>query len=87
MPSLLAWTGRLKANHFATCLPLIFQKMARDKKNYYQDTPKQIKKKIALFKQMPKQYNEYLESKKQKEEQQKQKEEQQKQKEEENQMS
>ena len=45
----------------------VFQAMARDPKNYYQDTPKQIKRKIALFKQMPEQYNKYLEDKKQKE--------------------
>ena len=34
--------------------------MARDIKNYYQDTPKQIKKKIALFKTCKVQYQEYL---------------------------
>ncbi|XP_030841546.1 nucleolar protein 16 [Strongylocentrotus purpuratus] len=37
-----------------------FKAMARDIKNYYQDTPKQIKKKIALFKTCKVQYQEYL---------------------------
>ena len=37
--------------------------MARDRKNYYQDTPKQIKKRIMTFKNIPTQYNAYLKSK------------------------
>lgn len=37
--------------------------MARDSKNYYQDTPKQIKRKINKFKSVPDQYNAYLRSK------------------------
>lgn len=38
--------------------------MARDRKNYYQDTPKQIRKKINTFKGVPEQYKAYLEAKK-----------------------
>ena len=40
-----------------------FQAMARDEKNYYQDTPKQIRRKILTFKSIPEQYNAYLSSK------------------------
>ncbi|XP_071947974.1 nucleolar protein 16-like [Antedon mediterranea] len=40
-----------------------YKAMARDKKNYYQETPKQIKQTINLFKKIPSQYNEYLKSK------------------------
>lgn len=39
------------------------QAMARDKKNYYQETWKQIRAKINVFKGIPEQYNEYLASK------------------------
>lgn len=37
--------------------------MARDRRNYFQDTPKQIKKKIRTFMNIPEQYNAYLASK------------------------
>ena len=37
--------------------------MARDDKNYYQDTPKQIRKKIMTFKSIPMQYKAYLKAK------------------------
>ena len=37
--------------------------MARDDKNYYQDTPKQIRKKIMTFKSIPEQYKAYLKAK------------------------
>ena len=37
--------------------------MARDKKNFYQDTPKQIKKKILAFQKIPELYNAYLQLK------------------------
>lgn len=37
--------------------------MSRDKKNYYQDTPKQIKHKIDKFKKIPGLYDTYLELK------------------------
>ncbi|KZC08038.1 PREDICTED: nucleolar protein 16 [Dufourea novaeangliae] len=40
-----------------------FKAMARDKKNYYQLTWKQIRAKIKMFKGIPEQYNEYLQSK------------------------
>lgn len=36
--------------------------MERDKKNYYQETWKQIRAKIKTFIGIPKQYAEYLES-------------------------
>ena len=37
--------------------------MARDDQNYYQDTPKQIRKKIMTFKSIPEQYKAYLKEK------------------------
>jgi ubiquinone biosynthesis protein COQ9 len=46
-------------------LPLcILQAMARDPKNYYQETWKQIRNKIKKFKNIPEQYSKYLESQK-----------------------
>ena len=39
--------------------------MARDTKNYYQDTWKQIRAKIQRFKSVPEQYGEYLKGKSQ----------------------
>jgi hypothetical protein len=39
--------------------------MARDRRNHYQETPKQICKKIARFKNVPKLYNAYVKSKEQ----------------------
>jgi len=42
-----------------------YKAMARDDKNYYQDTPKQIRRKILTFKSIPEQYREYLNSKSQ----------------------
>lgn len=41
-----------------------FKAMARDIKNYYQDTPKQIRKKITWFKNCKVQYKQYLALKK-----------------------
>lgn len=41
-----------------------YSKMAKDHKNYYQDTPAQIKKKINLFKNMKYQYQKYQDDKK-----------------------
>ncbi|CAF0796693.1 unnamed protein product [Brachionus calyciflorus] len=41
-----------------------YAKMAKDYKNYYQDTPAQIRKKINLFKQMKGPYQKYLSDKK-----------------------
>eukprot|EP00745_Piridium_sociabile_P002384 TRINITY_DN114624_c0_g1_i1.p1 TRINITY_DN114624_c0_g1~~TRINITY_DN114624_c0_g1_i1.p1 ORF type:complete len:171 (-),score=51.59 TRINITY_DN114624_c0_g1_i1:172-684(-) len=40
-----------------------FKAMARDEENYYQDTPKQIARKIRVFRSVPEQYNAYLASK------------------------
>ncbi|XP_074662580.1 nucleolar protein 16-like [Tubulanus polymorphus] len=41
-----------------------YKAMCRDKKNYYQDTPKQIRRRIMTFKSIPAQYQPYLASKK-----------------------
>jgi hypothetical protein len=41
-----------------------YKKMARDHKNYYQDTPAQIKRRINIFKTMKTQYEKYLNEKK-----------------------
>ncbi|XP_077992680.1 nucleolar protein 16-like [Glandiceps talaboti] len=40
-----------------------YKAMARDEKNYYQDTPKQIKRRINTFKSVPEHYKKYLEEK------------------------
>lgn len=37
--------------------------MSKDPKNYYQDTPAQIKKKVEKFKKIPIQWNAYLRAK------------------------
>ena len=42
----------------------MLQAMAKDPKNYYQETWKQIRNKIKKFKNVPEQYGKYLESKK-----------------------
>jgi ubiquinone biosynthesis protein COQ9 len=44
----------------------MLQAMARDPKNYYQETWKQIRNKIKKFKNIPEQYGKYLESQKDK---------------------
>ena len=53
-----------------TCLDVyrfcMLQAMARDPKNYYQETWKQIRNKIKKFKNIPEQYGKYLESQKDK---------------------
>jgi hypothetical protein len=41
-----------------------YVKMAKDYKNYYQDTPKQLKRRIEKFKQMSNHYKKYLQDKK-----------------------
>lgn len=38
--------------------------MAKDPKNYYQETWRQIRNKIKKFKNIPEQYNMYMESRK-----------------------
>jgi ubiquinone biosynthesis protein COQ9 len=38
--------------------------MARDPKNYYQETWRQIRNKIKKFKNIPEQYSKYMESQK-----------------------
>jgi len=40
-----------------------YDRMARDHKNVYQDTPAQIRRKLETFKSIPIQYNAYLRSK------------------------
>ncbi|KAG9351946.1 hypothetical protein JZ751_023197 [Albula glossodonta] len=40
-----------------------YKAMARDEKNYYQDTPKQIRRKVELYKRFhPEQYNAFIAS-------------------------
>ncbi|KAA0720369.1 Nucleolar protein 16 [Triplophysa tibetana] len=40
-----------------------YKAMARDEKNYYQDTPKQIKRKVDLYKRCyPKEYDAFIAS-------------------------
>nr|XP_022341445.1 nucleolar protein 16-like [Crassostrea virginica] len=62
-------TLRLSSEEAKYCIYMMekygedYKAMARDRRNYYQDTPKQIKKKINTFKNIPEQYNEYLSSK------------------------
>ncbi len=41
-----------------------YKKMCKDYKNYYQDTPSQLKKRINIFKAMNVQYEKYLNDKK-----------------------
>ena len=41
-----------------------YKKMSKDYKNYYQDTPNQLKKRINVFKTMKTQYEKYLADKK-----------------------
>jgi hypothetical protein len=41
-----------------------YKAMAKDPKNYYQETWKQIRNKMKKFKNVPEQYGKYLESKK-----------------------
>jgi hypothetical protein len=45
---------------FMQLMSLKLQAMAKDRRNYYQDTPKQIKRKITSFKSTPNQYSAYL---------------------------
>lgn len=40
-----------------------YKAMARDPKNYQQDTPAQIRRKIQKFKNIPEQWNEYMKTK------------------------
>jgi len=40
-----------------------YKAMARDERNYYQDTPKQIRRKVLTFKSIPNQYSLYLQQK------------------------
>lgn len=58
-----AATGLLHLCDFASCLLASPQAMARDEKNYYQDTPKQIKRKINEYKRFhPEHYGAFMES-------------------------
>ena len=38
-----------------------YKAMARDSKNYYQETWKQLRQKVRTFKKIPEQFNKYLE--------------------------
>ncbi len=49
--------------HITDSVLLAFQAMARDEKNYYQDTPKQIKRKVELYKRChPEEYAAFIAS-------------------------
>ncbi|XP_033125435.1 nucleolar protein 16-like [Anneissia japonica] len=69
LPTNPSRTFRLSAPVVQYCVYMLdkygddYKAMARDKKNYYQDTPKQIRQKINIFKGIPAHYNEYLKSK------------------------
>lgn len=41
-----------------------YKKMAKDHKNYYQETPAQLKKRINIFRNMKTQYDKYISDKK-----------------------
>lgn len=61
--ALLASCFHLGSLHGNTQCFLSVQAMARDEKNYYQDTPKQIRRKVAEYKRChPEQFNAFLES-------------------------
>lgn len=49
IPDIKKRTPLIVHNHITDCVLLAFQ--ARDEKNYYQDTLKQIKWKVELYKQ------------------------------------
>ncbi|XP_061171604.1 uncharacterized protein LOC133181079 [Saccostrea echinata] len=62
-------TLRLSSEETKYCIYMMekygedYKAMARDRRNYYQDTPKQIKRKIKAFMNIPEQYNAYLATK------------------------
>ncbi|KAH3706713.1 hypothetical protein DPMN_066101 [Dreissena polymorpha] len=62
-------TNKLSEPDVQYCIYLLdkygedYKAMARDPRNHYQETPKQIKKKLNMFKNTPSQYEEYLKSK------------------------
>ncbi|XP_062598220.1 uncharacterized protein LOC134259631 [Saccostrea cucullata] len=62
-------TLRLSSEETKYCIYMMekygedFKAMARDRRNYYQETPKQIKRKIKAFMNIPEQYNAYLATK------------------------
>lgn len=59
---------RMSEPDVAFCISMIekygddYKAMSRDELNYFQDTPKQIGRKIRLFRSIPEQYNAYLAS-------------------------
>ncbi|CAN7979901.1 nucleolar protein 16 [Ixodes scapularis] len=62
-------TLRLSGDNVKFCVYMLekydedYVAMARDRKNYFQETPAQIRQKIQTFKKIPEQWNAYLRAK------------------------
>lgn len=62
----LGWFSVCSRGCSPDMLSPLSQEMARDEKNYYQDTPKQIKRKINVYKNFyPEEYKDFVASLKQ----------------------
>lgn len=62
-PVWVGWFGVCSWGCFSDLPSPLSQEMARDEKNYYQDTPKQIKRKINVYKNFyPEEYKNFIAS-------------------------